>query len=205
MSEEKVIEALEEAIQKLDNKITLSTGVVLLAKKANPLTMIKVMAAHPRPKPPMWQHPTMGRMMENPDDPDYQGRLQAHEMEQTNATLNAFILLGTELVNTPKGFGGPHPTKNKTRIGFEKNDDGKENKKKPVYKEELVWPDWIEEYELLGVPMLTQNKSWRYLTWVTFKAIADEDDLKMVQDTVGRLSGMTEKSVQAAEEFPGRD
>lgn len=184
MSEKKVIKAVEAAEEVPDNKIRLSTGVILLAKKANPLTMIKVMAAYPRPKPPMWKHPTMGREMENFDDPDYQDRLKAYEMEQTNATLNAFILLGTELVSVPKGFGSPHPRK---------------------IKKELVWPEWIDEYELLGVPMHTQNKSWRYLTWVTFKAVADESDLKLIQDAVGRLSGMTEKSVQAAEEFPGSD
>lgn len=50
MPDNKVIDAIEEVESDL---VTLSTGVVLKAKKANPLMMIKVMAAHPRPKPSM--------------------------------------------------------------------------------------------------------------------------------------------------------
>jgi len=184
MSEEKVIKAIDESEIEQSDLIELSTGVILKGQKANPLIMIRVMSAHPRPKPPTWKDPKMGREMENYDDPDYQDRLKAHEMEQSNAILNAFILLGTSLESLPKKFDGPHPVKKKG---------------------ELVWPDWIEEYELLNVPMHTESKSWRYLTWVMFRAVADEKDLERIQEVVGRLSGMSEKSVQAAEEFPGSD
>ena len=76
----KVIETIEKAEEKQDNTIQLSTGVVLLCKKANPLVLIDVMAAFPRPKPPTWHNPTMGREMENPDDPDYRERVKAWEL-----------------------------------------------------------------------------------------------------------------------------
>lgn len=175
MPDNKVIDAIEEVESDL---VTLSTGVVLKAKKANPLMMIKVMAAHPRPKPPLWKHPTMGREMENPDDPEYQAQLKAYEMETNDATLNAFILLGTELVSVPKGMEKPHP----------KGD-------KPL--------KWIDDYSLLNIPMFVNNASWRYLTWVMFKAIADEKDLTLIQEAVGRLSGISEKSVESAESFSG--
>lgn len=169
----KVVKAVEEATKEKDNTIKLSTGVVLLCKKANPLVLIDVMAAFPRPQPPTWFNPTMGREMENSDDPDYQGRVRAWEMESSSATLNAFIQLGTELVSVPKGFPKPQ-------------DDS-----------------WLEEYELLGLPIRPQNKAWRYLKWVKFKAVADEKDLERIRDMVGSLSGVSEDAVKTAESFSG--
>jgi len=179
------VEAVEKAQTPVSNEIKLSTGVVLRAKKANPLVMVRVMAAFPRPKPPTWMNPKMGREMENPDDPDYRARLQAWQMESGSTILNAMILLGTELVKTPKGFEGPHPV------------DGKDG--------EREWPEWIQEYEFLGIPTHPNNASWRYLTWVMFKAAANEKDFNLIKEKVGRLSGISEDAVQSAEEFPGSE
>jgi len=173
--DEEVAEAIEEQKKPKDNTITLSTGVVLRGKQANPLILIDVMANFPRPKPPIWKNPKMGREMENPDDPEYRARLQGWEMEMSSATLNAMILLGTELVKVPKGFPKP-------------KDDS-----------------WLEEYELLGLDMRPDNDSWRYLKWVTFKAVKDEKDLEKIRDVVGRLSGVSESSVESAAAFPGSE
>jgi hypothetical protein len=172
---EAVIEAVEESQKPKDNTITLSTGVVLRGKQANPLTLIDVMANFPRPKPPTWKHPTMGREMENPDDPDYQERVKSWEAESSSSILNAMILLGTELVKTPKGFPDP-------------DDD-----------------EWLDEYELLNLPMRPNNKSWRYLKWVLFKAARDEADMMKIRNVVGRLSGVSERAVDSAEQFPGSE
>lgn len=180
--------AVDKAQEESSDLIELSSGVVLRAKKANPLVMIRVMAAFPRPKPPTWFDPTMGREMENPNDPDYLEKVQAWQMEMSSSMLSAMIMLGTELESKPKGFPGPHPSKSKSN-GSEK----------------VEWPAWIEEYALLGIPMHTQNASWRYLTWVMFKAVEDEKDLEKIREVVGRLSGIREESVQTAEQFPGSD
>lgn len=168
----KTVEAVENAKQKEDNAITLSTGVVLKGKQVPPLLLIKIITSSPRPKVPVYMDKNMGREMENPDDPDYQERVKAWKMEQSNMTLNALILLGTELVSVPKKFPGP---------------DEK---------------DWMEEYQLLGIPMLPENKSWRYLTWLTYKAAPGSDDLDKIKEVVGRLSGIPESKVDAAEQFP---
>lgn len=186
----KVVDAVEEAQKIPDNEIRLSTGVVLRAKKANPLVMIRVMSAFPRPKPPTWISPKMGREMENPDDPEYRAQLQSWQMESGSALLNAMILLGTELVSVPKDFPGPHPTKKKG------NNNG---------QQELEWPEWIEEYEFLGIPMHASNQSWRYLTWVMFKAASNEKDFDLIKEKVGRLSGISEEAVKSAEDFPGSE
>jgi hypothetical protein len=165
--------AVDAAQTNTEAIITLSTGVVLKCKQAPSLTLVKVMGAFPRPKPPVWINKQVGREMENPDDPDYIERLRAWQMESSNAILNALVLLGTELVSKPKGFPGP-------------NEDA-----------------WLDEYQLLGVPMLPENKSWRYLTWVTFKAAIADSDMDLIKEAVGKLSGIPEQKVKAAEEFPG--
>ena len=172
--EEVVVEVLEETTdERTLNLITLSSGVVLKAKQAPPLALVKVLAAFPRPKPPVYMNKQMGREMENPEDPEYIEKLKAHRMESSNAVLNALILLGTELVSVPKGFS------------------------KPADQE------WLDEFQLLGLPSRPENASWRYLTWVTQRAVLSEDDLLKIQEAVGRLSGVTEAAVKSAESFSG--
>ncbi len=171
----KTVAAVDAALAPEDNTVTLSTGVVLRGKQAAPLVLVKIMSAYPRPKIPVYMNKTMGREVENPDDPDYQERVQAWKMDSTNATLNALIILGTELVSKPKKMEGPE-------------DDG-----------------WLEEYRVLGVPMTPENKTWRYLTWITYKAAPTTGDLDLIKEVVGRLSGIPEAKVDAAETFPGSD
>jgi hypothetical protein len=171
----KSVKAIESAKNPEDDTITLSTGVVLRGKQVPTLILVKLMAAFPRPKAPTWINPNMGREMENPDDPDYLERIKAWKVESSNVTLNALILLGTELVKVPKKMSGP-------------DED-----------------DWVDEYKLLGLPMYPENKSWRYLTWITFRAAPDLNDLNLLKEVVGRLSGIPENKVEAAETFPGSD
>ena len=174
-TELKTVEALEEAQKPEDNTITLSTGVVLRGKQAPPLLLMKILAAFPRPKAPVVYVKNMGREVENPDDPEFQAKVRAWQMESSNATLNALVLLGTELVRKPKKMPGP-------------DDD-----------------EWLENYSLLGVPMRTENKQWRYLTWITYMAAPNTEDLNLIQEVVGRLSGIPESKVEAAESFSGSD
>lgn len=167
--------AVDSANAPQGDTITLSSGVILRGKQANPLILVQVMAAFPRPEPPTVYMQSMGREMENPDDPDYIERLQSWKMEYADRMVNAMIVLGTELVSSPKGMGNP-----------------KDNK-------------WLEEYILLGMPNHPENETWRYLTWVKFKAVKGENDMKLIQEVVGRLSGVRESAVKSAENFPGSD
>jgi len=172
----RVAEAVDDLAKPNDGLITLSSGVVLRGKQAPPLSLIKVMAHFKRPDPPTYFNQTMGREMENPDDPDYLERVRAYQMESSNALLSAFILLGTELVELPKKVPGPQDNA------------------------------WLEEYNIIGLGDAKPNSaSWRYLTWVTFKAVLSENDLSLIRDVVGRLSGVPEGAARAAETFPGSD
>ncbi len=167
--------AMERAVVPQDDTITLSTGVVLRGKRTNPVILVQVMAAFPRPEPPLVYIEKMGREMENPDDPNYIEKLQSWKMEYANHVVTAMVSLGTELVSSPRNLG--HPDKD----------------------------DWLADYSLLGMPMHPDHKQWRYLAWVKFKAVGNEDDMKKIQDVVGRLNGVRESAVKSAEDFPGSD
>jgi hypothetical protein len=158
-----------------DDLITLSSGVVLRGKSAPPLILIKVMARFPRPPVPMYFNKTMGREMENPEDPDYLARVADQQTQSSNAMLNALISLGTELVSVPRKFPKPE-------------DDS-----------------WLDEWSEIGLEARPGSPTWRYITWVTFKAVLSKEDLDLIQKVVGRLSGVPESAVRSAEEFPGRD
>lgn len=175
-ADEKVIAAIKS--DESDNLIRLSTGVVLKGHPANSTTLIAVIASFPRPKPPIYHNDRMGRDMENPDDPDYLSRVQAWQVEQGDALLTAFILLGTELVSKPKDIPAPCPKKGEK--------------------------DWLDKFALLNLPMKPEDQDWRYLMWVKTVACQPVSDTKLIQEVVGRLSGVSKSDVQAAEEFPGR-
>lgn len=158
-----------------DATITLSTGVVLRGRPVPPLGFVNIMAAFPHPKPPMYKNDMMGRMMENPDDPDYVARVQSWQTEYSDATLNVMIVYGTELVSKPKSFPGPKDKK------------------------------WLNKYAMTGLPIHEENEDWLYLTWIKFEAALTKEDLDKIKDAVGRLSGVPERDVQSAETFPGSD
>jgi hypothetical protein len=194
-TEEKVIQATEDSGEP-DDLIRLSTGVILRGKMANVTTLLTVLAGYPRPKPPMWHNPTMGREMENFEDPDYISRVQAWRQEQGAALLNAFILLGTEVVAKPEQIPGHMPELKKVA-------KGKKEKGKPQEFEDVLVRDFLEEFELLGLPMKPQSAKWRYLKWVQTVACKTPEDTKLIQEVVGRLSGVAKSDVETAEEFPG--
>jgi hypothetical protein len=187
LTDTKVIEAIENQ-EGEDNLIRLSSGVVLRGKPANATTLIQVISAFPRPKPPIHRNAIMGRDMENPNDPDYISRVQAWQVEQSNAVLTAFILLGTDMESKPEDVLGPQPV-------VLNNGKGKDKK--------TVVIDFLDEYALLNLPMKPQDDRWRYLTWVMTVACQTPADTEKIQEVVGRLSGVSKKDVQAAEEFPG--
>ena len=174
-NEMKTVRAVADAKKGAQDTITLSTGVVLRAIKVNPVMLIRVMTRYPRPKPPVIFMKEMARDMENPDDPDYIEQVKAWENESNAMVLNALILLGTEPVSVPKGVEKPEGSK------------------------------WINKYKLLGMPVIPDDKDWRYLNWVTMVAATDEKDMVLIQDTVARLTGIAEADVKSAEQFPGSD
>lgn len=206
-----IARAIDASGEAEDNLIRLSTGVVLKAQQANPNILIRIMTAQPRPKPPVVFIKTMGREMENPDDPDYISRVKAWEMDYNAGMLNALVGLGTTLHSLPKGMEGPHP-KVKAYIYCKKC--GSKNDFDKLYckkcNEELPPPDeeklqWMKDYKALGLPTLEDSPSWRYITWVLFKAAVVDTDTALIGEKVKALSGVKEADVKSAETFPESD
>ena len=167
-----IAQAIDDSKREADSFIRLSTGVILKAKQANPSTLIRVMTKQQRPTPPTYFSKEMGRMMENPNDPDYISRVQAWQMDYSNGMLNVLIGLGTELVSKPANMQGPQDK------------------------------EWIKDYEALGLPVISDSPSWRYITWVMFVAAPTDTDLNAITAKVKTLSGTREADVQNAETFP---
>lgn len=158
-----------------NNLIKLSTGVVLRGRAAPSLALVKVIASHKRPKPPEFYNEKLGRVIENAADPDYLARVKAYETESASDVLNVLILYGTEIVSVPKGMPKPESD------------------------------TWLEEAREIGLDVKPDNKSWRYLNWVMLKAAPAAEDTQRIQEMVGSLSGVSERAVKAAEEFPGSE
>jgi len=198
-----IAESIDASGKVESNEIRLSTGVVLLAKQANPNMLIRAMTAQRRPTPPTYFSKEMGREMENPDDPDYISRVQSWQMEYSSGMLNVLIGLGTELKSLPKGMEGPDPkiVKKPRMEGGKPVMDGK----KQVFDEEEQNPAWIEDYKSLGFPVIPNSPAWRYITWVMFKAAPTSEDVTLITDKVKNMSGVREADVKDAETFPKRN
>jgi hypothetical protein len=200
-TDKKSLDALRKS--EPDNLITLSNGVVLRGKMVPPLVYVTVVGAFPMPKPPLWKDPLLGRMVENPDDEEYIERVASVENEKNSAILNVMIVYGTEVVDIPAHVSRPFveykPIPKKKRSPKEKE----EKEKKEAEVVEKIYPDWLKRYRLLGLPIFEEDKDWMYLTWIKSEVATTKEDLESIQKVVGRLSGVPEKDVQAAESFPG--
>lgn len=172
------LDAVKGALAEDDNVITLSTGVKLRTKTIPPNVFVAAASAFPLPKPPMVMDKLLGRMMENVDDPEYASRVQSIQMQQADTILNVMIVYGTELISVPKGFSEPKIKKGER-------------------------PRWLKKYSLLGLPIFEDDPDWLYLTWVKSEVAVTKEDNEAIQKGVGRLSGVPEKDVRAAQEFPG--
>ena len=187
LTDKQSLDSLKKGSQD-NNLITLSNGVVLRGKMVPPLVYVTVMGAFPRPKPPEWKDPNLGRMVDNPDDPYYLERVASVENEKNSAILNVMIVYGTEAADIPSHVSSPF-------IEY----------KKIGNKEEKIEPSWFKRYRLLGLPTFEDDRDWMYLTWIKSEVATTKHDLELIQKVVGRLSGVPEKDVQAAESFPGRN
>jgi hypothetical protein len=171
----KIAQKLDSVGQADDNLIRLSTGAILEARQANPSILIRVMTATKRPEPPLVFMKSIGREMENSDDPDYIERVKQWQMEYNSSMLSALIGLGTAIHSKPKGMPAPE-------------DDS-----------------WIEDYKALNLPVMPNSKNWRYISWVMFIAAPTDEDINAIGNKVKMLSGVREEDVQDAESFPRSD
>lgn len=155
--------------------IALSSGVVLKAVPASPFVLLAVSVKRPRPEAPEVFMENIGKTIINEQDPEHIERVKEWQKLQSNDMLDALILYGTKLKSTPKDFPGP------------KSDA------------------WLDKFSLLEIKTVPENQDWRYLAWVKYVAIQTTEDLDVLKDAVGAISGVREADVKAAETFPGRN
>lgn len=170
----KTVKAVEKALKEGDNHVALSTGVVLNVTLPSQMILLKVMTKYPRPKVPTYNDPVHG-IIKNPDSEDYIEEIGQWEIERNTAMLEATLLLGTEIVEKPKGMPGP-------------NDKV-----------------FIEDMKVLNFDGVETSERYRYLLWVMQYAADGEEDIKLLTNVAGRQSGVVEQDVDDAVEFSGSD
>ena len=82
-----------------DGVLTLTTGVRVRYIPVNPATFTEILATMKPPKPPEVWLETKGRFELNPLDPTYLGEMDNWQGDRATAMMDAFALLGVELVD----------------------------------------------------------------------------------------------------------
>lgn len=163
------VDALEASEDFLKLEIELSSGVRLKLKPVSKHFIYGVTATFEPPQVPLVHIDGKKRPIENPDDPDYQEAVDHWIADVANASTDVVLLRGTEILFKPDDLSGP--------------DD----------------PDWIEELEVLDVPLI-ENKRARYLFWLKAIAAPTDDDIRNLMEALGRLTGVSESDVADAVE-----
>lgn len=175
---EAAVEVAEENKTTEDNTFTLSSGVVLRGKQAPMKVIMSVMSRYERPPVPVVFDPGVGRNVENPTDPDYKKAVTLVDTKTTEAVMNVLVIFGTEIVSVPRGLGRP-------------KDNG-----------------WLDKLEATGQEISEkdrENKHWRYLNWFSTTAAPEQEDMVLLMNHVGKLTGVSEGDVADAANFPKGD
>jgi hypothetical protein len=156
----------------LDNKITVSTGVVLKIRKAPSLAFQTLVAnlKQNEPKIPKMLREEKGRTEENPNDPDYIKAKEEYTNRTNLALIDAAIVLCTDIDSIPEGFEKPEGS------------------------------DWYDSLSIIGITedqLGTDNKKRRYLAWVKYFAAPMDEDLVLINKEIARLNGVSEGDVTA--------
>ena len=165
----KVVEAEEQASISENGRpqILLSSGVILNLTSVPKTFIYEATRAFKRPKIPTYLNEEKGREEENPGDPDYLEALEMYAADVANAATDVALLRGTSIQEIPDDVIGP---------------DSEE---------------WIQEMEVLGLPM-RDNPRARYMTWIKAIAAPLDKDINGLLEEVGRLTGVSESDVADA-------
>ena len=137
------------------------------------MVTMKVLNLYETPKPPTFIDERTQFEIENLDHPDYKSAITDYETRLTEAVMNFFILIGTEIVSVPEGV---------ERI----EDEG-----------------WVKMLERVNIETEPDDENWRYLNWFLTVAAPSPDDLQKLQEAVGVVSGISEGDVAGAKNFSG--
>jgi len=177
--ESKIQEAVAEVDQPqstpISDETVLSSGVRLRHKKFSRLILQAILDKFPYPEPPKVKIPEKDRYEINPNSPQYKEQIAQIDMQRSMAIIDAGIVFGTEMVYKPDSLP-------------DVDDDG-----------------WIDDLDLLGIPVKRDNKKSRFLAWIKYEAMRDtETDLAKIMSAFSNLSGVSEEAVaEALDNFRG--
>lgn len=155
--------------------IKLSTGVILASKKFSIMRIQAVLAQFPYPEVPAIEDKERGRIIRNPDSPFYLEQKAQVDQNRLMAIMDAVIAFGTTIKYIPEGMEGP---------------EGDE---------------WVEELELINIPVRKDIPLARYQAWVKFVAAPDLEDITKITEQFGVQMGTSEVKITNSirENFPG--
>lgn len=168
---QKVKEALQEAQGEVETTFVTSTGCTVRVTPLPSLMMSRLFNKFPKPLPPIIKYTDeSGREREeaNESDPDYQEDLQKHTQILGDAWLKAVLLGGMQLEHLAPGV-----------LSFDED------------------KDWTDELETIGFD-IPESRAARYETWLRWRVLRSESDLKKLTEIQQRLSGIAEEDVQEA-------
>lgn len=176
--DEKILQAIAEdelEQQQESNLVTLGTGVVLRVKAVPVLRVQAIVNKFKYPKVPELYDDKKDRMIRNPNSPEYLEERSQVAIERTVAIIDAVVATGTEVVSVPKSLPS------------------------------IESKEWVEE--LIATQVLDNipvSKSARYLAWVKYVAIKDDDDMMEIARLAGLNVGASEVRVagQLQSSFP---
>ena len=90
----------EKITTKVGDVVTLSTGVKARVNAVAAALIDDMVSAIEIPDPPIWENPEKpGQKEPNPDDPKYLKELNAAYKKQGEATMDAMVLFGVDLID----------------------------------------------------------------------------------------------------------
>lgn len=175
----KVTEVAEDAILESagtspsqDGIFTAQNGIQFQLKKVSRLIMVDALQKLEVPKAPTVFLEEKGRTEENPNDPDYIAALDMHRFKRSTLAIEIYFALGTAVIFLPDGIQDPAS---------------------------IEWADEVKEFTNLEIP---DSGRRRYLSWMKYYALVDEDQGDLLSAVIAFSGGVTNNEVeQAGESF----
>ncbi len=158
-----IIEVAEK--EKPEPFITLSSGVVLKVKKINYMIVQAVINQFRYPDVPEVMDKDRGRLIRNPDNPDYKKLCDEVDANRMRAIVDAIAAFGVDIHHVPDHI-------------------------RPIDNE-----DWIKELSLVGIMVEGSFPPARQQAWINYVALPDGDDVARLTKEFLSVMGVSEAAV----------
>lgn len=150
--------------------VTLSSGVIVKARAVPDNLIMKFREKNPPPRPPVVPIEQGGKKWneENPNDPEYKAELENYQMRIGVAMTDMMLLVGMEILATPKGF--------------------------VPYEEDDTWEETLEALDL-EVPEKPASKK---IEWLRLRVAPSMQDIEKLSSAYNKAAGISEEDIETA-------